>query len=344
MQQKIKYYVTGHTAEGFVNYLTSNVMMLDKIIVLQHPSNVIKTNIFQRLIAYYRNKGTIEILSSPEGKAYIDGIILRDLSLAIVTNPDDQPLLERSIDINLEAYCKGKMSLDTIKGIKKLKEQAYHFFQTGLRIHDDLEKIYINEMNFTRADEVAATCIAEIFHDVQKKDGDSIIYERLFGTNTPDGMINYVEDLTAPMKRRIFIKGRAGTGKSVLMKKVLQACMAHGLDVELYRCSFDPNSIDMLIVRKLGLCLFDSTPPHEFFPTRKTDEIIDLYEKAVTAGTDEKYSAEINRLTKAYKQEMKNGLKALEKTKALTLSVEHEWATLNEKVYDTILDEIFQRL
>ena len=43
----------------------------------------------------------------------------------------------------------------------------------------------------------------------------------------------------------------------------------------------------MVIVRELGFAIFDSTAPHEYFPSREGDEIIDMYALIVTPGTDE---------------------------------------------------------
>src|SRR5699024_10295736 len=134
-----------------------------------------------------------------------------------------------------------------------------------------------------------------------------------------------VEKLIMPIKKRVYIKGRAGTGKSVFMKKVLEKSKQYGLDIELYRCSFDPKSIDMLIIRELNFCIFDSTAPHELFPNREEDVVLDLYEQTVKQGTDEKYAQKITRLTNDYKQEMQKGLQKLEATKKLELLRESEW-------------------
>src|SRR5690606_31689042 len=101
-----------------------------------------------------------------------------------------------------------------------------------------------------------------------------------------DGVVNEVPYILNQVKNVYHIKGRAGTGKSTFMRRVVAACEAYGFDLELYHCSFDPGSLDMLLVRELDFCIFDSTEPHEFFPTREGEQIIDLYEEAVNPGTD----------------------------------------------------------
>src|SRR5699024_12618825 len=85
------------------------------------------------------------------------------------------------------------------------------------------------------------------------------LHDALPISNTSDGAVNIVPSLIHPLKNRYYLKGRAGTGKSHFMKKVMQACQRHGFDIELYHCSFDPNSVDMVLVRDLDFCIFDST-------------------------------------------------------------------------------------
>lgn len=345
VHREIKYYVCGHTAEGFVNYLDSNLIDIHKIIVLQHPSNIVKTNVLQTLSHYYRNDHNVEVISSPQSSNYIEGIIVRELSIAILSDSIKRKKqatafvdLTKYIDTSAENFDANEHCA------LHLYKEAYEYFKTGLKIHDDLEEIYIEEMDFAKADEVADKFIIELLKNVETKERKITIYERLFGTNTPDGVVNHVEHLIEPVKNRIFIKGRAGTGKSVFMKRVLEACKQYGLDVELYRCSFDPNSIDMILIRELDYCLFDSTSPHEFFPTRDNDVIIDLYQEAVTPGTDEKYAQEINRLTKHYKEKMKKGIKKLQATKEIELLKEANWLHMDIKNEKEIIKHIVNKI
>jgi hypothetical protein len=73
----------------------------------------------------------------------------------------------------------------------------------------------------------------------------------------------------------------------------------------------------MVIIREIGIAIFDSTAPHEYFPDRETDEIIDMYERCITPGTDEQYAEEIERTTKAYKDKMKEAISYLAEAKVL---------------------------
>src|SRR5690606_2850021 len=74
-------------------------------------------------------------------------------------------------------------------------EKAYASFKTGLSVHDDLEAIYINEMDFEKADDVAETFIKDLLQGVSKKEREPHVYYRLFGTSTAEGPITVVPQL-----------------------------------------------------------------------------------------------------------------------------------------------------
>ena len=92
--------------------------------------------------------------------------------------------------------------------------------------------------------------------------------------------------------------GMSGGVDSSVTVRILQE---QGFAVEMYRCSLDPGSCDMVLVRELSFCVFDSTAPHEYFPEREGDETIDIYRAAVRQGTDEKYAAELADVTERYR-------------------------------------------
>lgn len=277
-----KYYVTGNTAQGFIKLISSNLFGLKQTIKLDSPSLKMNTAILKRLIDEYKYKTKVEVLKSSLSHDYLEGIILREKGTAVLVELKDKPPVPE--------------------------------FAKGLAIHDELEKIFIKEMDFAKADHAAEELRKRLLENVPKKQRNPHTFVRFFGTNTMDGVVNEVPQLISRLHRIYHIKGRAGTGKSTFMKKIANACLAHGLDIELYRCSFDSNSIDMVLVPDLNICLFDSTDPHEFQPTDPMrEEVIDLYEIAVVPGTDEKYQNEIAKLTSHYKSYMKKGIEVLKR-------------------------------
>ena len=123
--------------------------------------------------------------------------------------------------------------------------------------------------------------------------------------------MNYVANLTEGLAARYFIKGRPGTGKSTFLKKLAERAMASGYDVEVYYCSFDKESLDMVTVPELSFAVFDSTAPHELFPEGERDTVLDFYLEAHLSGIDERYESVLEPIKKRYALKTAEGRSAL---------------------------------
>lgn len=330
----IKYYVTGNTAEGFVNYIDSNIKDMKRVIVLKHDSNKVKTSVIEEILSKYQADQDIEILLSSSGEQYLEGVLLKDSSIAVLT---DQivPIEQKQEVLDLETISPTNVDEQEKKRqhehIQQSLELSYEQFAAGLSIHDKLENVYVDQMDFSRADELADTLIRELLESITEQNKKGNVYERLFGTNTPDGAVNVVSEIIEPIKNVTFIKGRAGTGKSTFMKKIADACINRGMNIEQYRCSFDPNGIDMVIVRDLDFCIFDSTDPHEFFPRNERDQVVDLFEETVAPGTEEIFADQIRELTSHYKSYMKKGLQYLQEAGKIRDLLEEKYTVANKE-------------
>lgn len=334
----IPYYVRGHTAEGIVNYIESNLKGIKQVIILRHDNKQFIADVLRFFEEQWEDKSTIETIYSPYLTKQLEGIIDRKHALAVLAEGILSNETRALKEIDLNEWLPVQVDNDIKKAGNQLLQEAYRLIKEALVIHDKLERVFINEMNFAKADKVAEKLLKEMFDQVPTKNKQGQVVERLFGTNTIDGAVNEVEQIIKPINHRVFIKGRAGTGKSVLLKKVLNKSLEKGYDVELYHCSFDPQSIDMVLIRELNYCLFDSTAPHEFFPTRATDQVIDLYETTVTSGTDEKYAKEIIQITNAYKEKLKKGL---ENINALHEIDSFKPVRLDNDKYHRIIDKVY---
>lgn len=339
------YYVTGNTAEGFVNFLHSNLVDIQQTIILKHPSDSVKTIVLKKLIEKYEPDHHLEVICSALGRDFLDGMIIREKSLAIITDTIATSNVFGKMIIDFEKDQPNAVDNDSNiaelqRKFKEVMQKSYKSFANGLKVHDDLEAIYINEMDFNKADELTDTFIKDLLDHIPNKNRKPHVYVRLFGTSTFDGMITVVPHLIRNISKVCYVKGRAGTGKSVFMRKVAKACTDHGFDVEIYRCSFDPHSVDMVRVPELDFCMFDSTDPHEFHPERSEDIVVDLYEKTVTPGTDEKFADKINEVASNYKANMKKGVDLIQKAGEYHQQLQHELARKKVNNVDDVLEAI----
>ncbi|MDQ0230006.1 PRK06851 family protein [Metabacillus malikii] len=323
------YYAGGNTAKGFYSLYDCALEGLERVYILKGGPGTGKSSLMNKIGQIMESKGIdLEYLHCSSDNNSIDGIILPSYKIGIVDGtaphviePKAPGVIEEYINLGvawnsakLREYKQEILLLN--EKISATFNKAYDTFASALRAHDEIEEIYISNMNFTEANKLTDELIDKIFKNGYQNKQPTIKH-RFLGAATPNGAVDFIQNLTADVPKRYFIKGRAGSGKSTMLKKIVSDGESRGFDVEVYHCGFDPNSLDMVIIRELGIAIFDSTAPHEYFPDRESDEIVDMYERCIAPNTDEKYQDEIKRTTKAYKDKMKEAISYLAEAKEL---------------------------
>lgn len=333
MGNLINYYGMGNTAKGSVDFYESIFQGLDKIYGIKGGTSSYKTQVLKKLSDNYSKSYSVDIINSSIDLNKIEGIIVKELNLAIVDLTPihgKKPINSRAeiIEIDLtKAENKNILKINSLnisalkKSFNENIKKATKEYEKALEIHDIWETFYISNMNFEKVNKLTNEIIEKIVPKEEIKDSLGITYDRYLGAATPIGSKDYVVNLTDGLKR-YFIKGRPGTGKSTILKKIAKELTIKGYDVEVYHCGFDPNSLDMVICRSLGLAIFDSTAPHEYFPDKDSDEVIDVYKEAVNKGTDEKYIKELSEIKKRYKEKVAVGTKYLALAKIIIDKIE----------------------
>ncbi|MBW6411495.1 PRK06851 family protein [Clostridium weizhouense] len=351
----LNYYACANTSKGFCNLFPSNLEGLDKIFILKGGPGTGKSTLIRSIGNYWNEKNyDIEFIHCSSDNGSLDGVIIPKLKVGIVDGtaphiiePNAPGAIEEYVNLGV-AWNSDKLKEHTNEIIKIKKhistcyENAYKSFAKALAIHDDWEKIYIENMNFKKADTIAKDIIAKLVgnSNFNKK---SNIKHRFFGGATPKGPVDFVENLTSDIPKRYFIKGRPGSGKSTLLKKLVKECTLRGIDAEVYHCGFDPDSLDMIVMRELGLCIFDSTAPHEYFPSRENDEILDMYKELISENTDEKYASTLSSITTKYKELNSKGIAYLAKAKSYHDDLEKIYVSaIDFSKIDSIRDDLIK--
>lgn len=317
------FFTSGNTARGFASLLPSSLQQITSLFIVDGSPGSGHSSLIRGIGNEISGLGyEVWILHCPSDNESIDGWIVPELSIGMITGSAFRGMPAHEIDatiqfINLDDTC---IDLDGLKPfqtdienlnmkVKNSHEQAYAGFAEALRIHDDWEALYIKHMNFQAANEMAGEYI-NLLYGEQKLDKQGRVDHRFLGAATPKGAVDYVPDLTNGLKRYL-VKGRAGSGKSTMLKKIAAVGEERGFDVEVYHCGFDPNSLDMVIVREIGFAIFDSTAPHEYFPDRADDEIVDTYARCIQPGTDEQHAEALSDFKQRYAAQMKKSIQHL---------------------------------
>ncbi|GIQ67776.1 hypothetical protein DUZ99_11910 [Xylanibacillus composti] len=343
METNIKhFYAGGNTARGFISMFDSSLQGLDTVFILKGGPGSGKSTIIRSIGNNLAERGyEIWFVHCPSDNGSLDGVMIPRLKAGIVKGtapyvlePKLPGVVEKHVDLG-EAWDGPSLShqkneIERLhREIASAYEQAYAQMEEALRIHDDWEAIYKAHIDFASADQLTEELIERIFGDVDLGK-QAVLRHRFLGAATPQGAVDFIPNLTHDVAKRFFIKGRPGSGKSTMLRKIAAAAEKRGVDLEIYHCGFDPNSLDMVILRELGVAIFDSTAPHEHFPERETDEIVDMYKRCIQPGTDEAYAQEIALLRERYSNKMKEATQSLAHAK--------KWHDLLENIYVSAMD------
>ncbi|MNO14440.1 hypothetical protein D3C76_40830 [compost metagenome] len=325
----LHYFARGNTAQGLYSLAASVFKDISTIHVLKGFPGGTEKALADLAQVCSQNGSKLHFIHQPLDSDLLEGIIIEDFSVAVIDGEVwSDELRADGVEIHYldlrDALDEQKLAAaeERIEELEKELASAYHnayeTFLRTLRIHDDWEKLYIDNLDRDKMNQLALDWSESYLQKaVSEEDQQGEVIHRFLGAATWRGAVDFVPNLTEGLQNRVFVKGRPGSGKSTLFKKIAASAAEKGIDTEIYHCGFDPDSLDMLIFRELSLAIFDSTAPHEHFPDRDGDVILDVYELAIAEGTDEKHADAIADVKERYSQSMKESISYLAQVNAL---------------------------
>lgn len=336
-------YAAGNTARGYKTFFESVLEGMERIYYLTGVVEGVTSPLIETIgIEIGRKTDRVEWIHSPFENGQYDGVIFPEWKVAIMDG--SYPRMTRpcapgvkEIQVNLQT----SLQVDRLtpyaaqiagwfEGIERKSQEAYEAFGEALRIHDEWEAPYIAHLDRDKANQVTEELISLLLSD-EPLSKPANVRRMYLGAATPQGPVDHIMKLTDHLDKRYFIKGRPGSGKSTMLKKLVNEAIKQGVDVEVYHCGLDPNSLDMVIFPEKSVALFDSTAPHEYFPSKPTDEVVDMYERAIASGTDERYEEELMDIKARYTQKVKEATACLAVAKELRDQLNHVYAEATDQ-------------
>ncbi|GAB7389307.1 PRK06851 family protein [Bacillaceae bacterium] len=324
------YYAGGNTCLGFYSLFDEALQGLERLYILKGGPGTGKSSFIQTIGSALAQKGfDIQWIHCPSDNDSLDGLIVPALKLGLVDGtaphiiePKYPGAVEELIDLG-NFWHKRKLRerkgeiVALAEAMSRRFRAAHERFAEAKAIHDEWEKHYLEAMDFAKADRVAEDLIGRIFRGEIPKEEHPVKRRLFFGAATPEGPVNFYENLTEDVAKRYIVKGRPGSGKSTMLKKIGRRAEESGLSVEYYPCAFDPNSLDMVLIPALSVAVLDGTAPHPVEATRERDEIVDMFSLCIDGKVERERAKELQDIEQKYKDKMSAGTRCLQEAKRL---------------------------
>ena len=278
-----------NTPDGFFSYYDYIIPKnANRVFVIKGGPGVGKSTFMRAIAKDMVERGySVEMHHCSSDNGSIDGVVFPEIGIGIldgtwphVVDPkvpgavDEIVWLgefwdEKSVRANKQEI------LQAQKGAESVFRRAYRFLKAAQIIYEDWESIYMEAMDFGKANIIAQEIIDENFGHIQVAPKPGFQRKLFASAITPDGMVNYLNTIVVGCRKRHVICGHPGTGKSVLLHKVAQAALERGFYVETYFCPLHPLKVEHVVVPALGLALTKSIEPHTYIPCRE-DRVVDM--------------------------------------------------------------------
>jgi len=287
----IRYFPGNNTPDGYYS-LFDYILPLKKaqrIIIIKGGPGVGKSTMIRKITKELVRRGLdIELLHCTADSDSLDGLIIKDYNIAVVDGTAPHmidPKFPGCVDeiVNFGEYWnesglqKQKDRIFVLQErVKHLYSIVYNYLKASKIIFDNLEQMYASSVNLRLVETKAEEIISDVFKDVKRRDKTSF-QRRMFASGiTPEGSIHFLDELFSKVNKRFIITGNPGTGKSVVLKKILDQAASKGLDIDIFYCPMNPEKIEHMIIKELDIGFVTSVKPHMISNLRENDEIVDM--------------------------------------------------------------------
>lgn len=306
------------------------------------------------------NRGLdIEFLYCSADCNSLDGVYVPLLDLAIIDgtpphlmDPKNPGAVDEIIHLgecwNEAGLRKNREEIISInREVKRLFRKSFFYLKTAKLFLDEVESYVLDTgaLDIMGLNEEARGLIKYVFNDeIERKEGGKKRVRHFYAAAiTPQGVCSFLENLFDPLERRIVIKGRPGTGKNTIVRKIMEEGISRGLTMDICHCALDPDKYEHLIFPEIGVGVVTSMPPHEYEP-KEGDIIVDT-EKYLDLERLNKYHEEMEEALKKYDILFNNALSFLSKTKQVRDGLEkHYSSNTNFEMADEKRNEVLERI
>ncbi len=357
-----KVFPGGNTSQGFYSFYDYIIDQQEaaRIFVIKGGPGVGKSTFMRKIGEEMLERGyNVEFHCCSSDNGSLDGIVIPAIKVAMldgtaphVVDPKNPGAVDTILHLgdnwNEQGILANKKEiLACNKEVGRLFNRGYAYLAAAKIFLDEVKLYYVGTgaFNVGRFDRMVLDLVHEIFEGKDRQT-DNPKARRLFATAiTPDGPVSHLGTIVDHIGKRYIIEGDDGTGKNILVARLMDAAMMRGFDVEAYHCALEPNLIDHLVIPALDVAIVNSVEPHDFI-AQAEDVVIDTME-CVNPILNEKYLIEKTFARKMYRDSIEQAISFLRQAKAEHDNMEKYYAPYmdfdainarREKTLATILD------
>ncbi|MBS3901338.1 MAG: hypothetical protein KGZ54_04890 [Dethiobacter sp.] len=273
-----EFFAGGNTCRGFYSlfrYISGP--KTDRLIIIKGGPGTGKSTLMKQVGQQAREKNLFtELFYCSSDQNSLDGLSVPALGLVLVdgTAPHAiDPKIPGAYDeiINL-GDCWDAAALRPFKEeiaalIHKNGEwftQAYQYLQEAEIVLEKIRYFVRQAMDYPALAQMTHRLLNQLVASLPAATGKRQERHLFGGAITPGGLINFYPSIFQDIKRFYLLIGDHGSGKSTLLRHIHEAVAGAGHDTTVYRCAFDPDRCDAVVIPALQTAFVKATYPHSF--------------------------------------------------------------------------------
>jgi len=287
----IRYFPGNNTPDGYLSFFDYVIpwKRASRVFIIKGGPGVGKSTMIRKIAQELVERGLdVELLHCTADSNSLDGLIVKDFNIAIVDGTAPHvidPRYPGCVDeiVNLGEYWDEaglQRQKDQIfylqERTKHLYARVYNYLKAAQIIFRNVEQAYSSVANPLLIEAKVDEIIKDIFAGITRR--NKVSYQRrMFASGiTPEGSIHFLDEIFSNLSKRYIFTGHPGTGKSFVLKKIVDQGVGMGLDMDIFYCPMNPVKIEHLIIKELNIGFITSVKPHMLSNVRENDVIIDM--------------------------------------------------------------------
>ncbi|MGE5571941.1 MAG: PRK06851 family protein [Bacillota bacterium] len=285
-----KVFPGANTPEGFFSFYEYVIGPdANKILIVKGGPGVGKSTLMRKIGQRFLDMGyDVEFCCCSSDNDSLDGAVVPDLGLALidgtaphVVDPKNPGAVDEIINLgdfwNEKALRASRREImEANREVARLFERAFRYLKEAKVVHDDWEACYTEALDVGYANCMVDEVKRDIFQDMPVSPVPGRERHLFASALSPDGPVHYLDSIVGRLPRRYVLKGEPGTGKATLARKVGDAAIWRGQDVEFYHCPLDPSKVEHVVIPTSGVAVISGTWPHLFDASKELDRTVEM--------------------------------------------------------------------